>query len=631
MMPVPDFNALRAQTLGQGRDEEAVTVNTRALIDKVLARYSGEWTTLRELLQNAADAGASKIKIQFDTLPSSTVPAPSPQVTDRSGLLKHTVLHHTLRRLLVTNDGAAFNENDWSRLKRIAEGNPDEAKIGAFGVGFYSVFADCEEPFISSGAEAMAFYWKENALFTRRLHLPPEATTKETTFVLDYRNTTSPIPSLLSLCRFLSSSLTFSGLTGIDLYLDQWRILELTKISSPGRPVSIPRGLETKTAEGLMKVATITQDASQLRGKWLNIVSWKPTYGLASNDHPSVKGQPSTQSLRSFFSKFAAKNAAAEKAAADEQALQHALSESLLEERTATVFWKSYGSEIGTSLNSTFHQEITRATKKKPPPMTSISLLVSAISGSAPMSQIDIFQTVLPSTSGRIFIGFPTQQTTGFCAHLSAQGIVPTVERESIDLNARWVRTWNAELLRAAGILSRIAWTSEMNDLKESLADLLRQSKKTSISPIEIESVLPVATHILNQFYFRESTPSDKVGSLMEEAFWTCNKSTAIEMLSTRGVLPSQDVRLSLDELSFVEGIPSLPRALAQLPFVKKLVDYGVIVPLTVPDIKRELGKQALDVEKVSELLRYLITNIRYDKIDLTVARSLLDVTIANN
>jgi hypothetical protein len=38
-----DFNALRARTLGSNNDEEAVTVNTRALIDKVLARYSGEW------------------------------------------------------------------------------------------------------------------------------------------------------------------------------------------------------------------------------------------------------------------------------------------------------------------------------------------------------------------------------------------------------------------------------------------------------------------------------------------------------------------------------------------------------------------------------------------------------------
>lgn len=39
----PDYDALRAQTVSSGQEEEAVTVNTRALIDKVLARYSGEW------------------------------------------------------------------------------------------------------------------------------------------------------------------------------------------------------------------------------------------------------------------------------------------------------------------------------------------------------------------------------------------------------------------------------------------------------------------------------------------------------------------------------------------------------------------------------------------------------------
>lgn len=38
-----DFNALKARTMGAGSDEEAVTVDTRGLISKVLARYSGKW------------------------------------------------------------------------------------------------------------------------------------------------------------------------------------------------------------------------------------------------------------------------------------------------------------------------------------------------------------------------------------------------------------------------------------------------------------------------------------------------------------------------------------------------------------------------------------------------------------
>src|ERR1700761_8876727 len=97
-----DFTKLRAAALRDGADEEAVTVNTRALIDKVLARYSGEWTTLRELIQNAADAQASTVTIRFETTPSATVPLPSTQ--NPSDHIKHVLLHHTLKTLLVTND-----------------------------------------------------------------------------------------------------------------------------------------------------------------------------------------------------------------------------------------------------------------------------------------------------------------------------------------------------------------------------------------------------------------------------------------------------------------------------------------------------------------------------------------------
>ncbi|KAG9807052.1 hypothetical protein KCU63_g22617, partial [Aureobasidium melanogenum] len=170
-----DYARLREQTMGSGLDEEAVTVNTRALIDKVLARYSGEWTTLRELIQNAADAQATKVTIKFETLPSPNVPVPP--ASDPSAQLKHVLTNHTLQRLLVSNNGQSFAETDWQRLKRIAEGNPDETKIGAFGVGFYSVFADCENPFVSSGDQTMAFYWKGNSLFTRRGKLPKEQAT----------------------------------------------------------------------------------------------------------------------------------------------------------------------------------------------------------------------------------------------------------------------------------------------------------------------------------------------------------------------------------------------------------------------------------------------------------------------
>ena len=87
------------------------------------------------------------------------------------------------------NNGIVFRDEDWNRLKKIgsfnffvvvsfpvdfypAEGNPDEEKIGAFGVGaftsyslhflavlasnpgFYSLFSVTEEPFVTSGGES---------------------------------------------------------------------------------------------------------------------------------------------------------------------------------------------------------------------------------------------------------------------------------------------------------------------------------------------------------------------------------------------------------------------------------------------------------------------------------------------
>ena len=96
---------------------------------------------------------------------------------------------------MVSNNGNPFREEDWTRLKRIAEGNPDAEKIGAFGVGFYSVFSICDDPFVSSGNECMAFYWNDkDQLFVRRKTL--DKIEEMTTFMLNMRSPTE-IPTLV--------------------------------------------------------------------------------------------------------------------------------------------------------------------------------------------------------------------------------------------------------------------------------------------------------------------------------------------------------------------------------------------------------------------------------------------------
>lgn len=640
-----DFTKLRAAALKDGDDEEAVTVNTRALIDKVLARYSGEWTTLRELIQNAADAQATTVTIKFETLPSAQVPLAN--ATNKSEVLKHALLHHTLKRLLVTNDGLPFGANDWSRLKRIAEGNPDETKIGAFGVGFYSVFADCEEPFVSSGNEAMAFYWKGNSLFTRRLQLPSGEGNPNTSFVLDYRNNTTPIPNLLSICQFLSTSLTFVALQKIELWLDDWKIISLQKKAAPSVEVPIAKDAETRTKEGLMRVQTLERESLQIDATFMNVVGWKPAsvsaqkpsgydsgYGSSSSDVPS---------LRSFFSRLTASSGhstSKNKTLREEKALQDVVLEDLTAQTADHVFLRVTTAAVKTSVNANFAAELERATKKPPPKTTKIAILTASYDETAASSNqsivaksIDVFASVLPSKKpgGRVFIGFPTHQTTGAGFHLSAPSVIPTVERESIDLNARWVRTWNVEMLRVAGIMSRLAFSNEMSDLSDKIRRSMENATRPGkITKAEIDRFMPEALHILKSFTFGDSTPSSHVSQILEEAFWMAYKKPSIEIYSTSGVLPTTRVRLATEDLSgFVDGIPVVPSDVAKTDFVQKLQEFGLVTEITVGDVKTELEAKALNSDQLVQFISWVARKAVGGSIDEPTLHSLLDVVVA--
>ncbi|RMZ90744.1 hypothetical protein DV736_g2020, partial [Chaetothyriales sp. CBS 134916] len=623
-----DYSALRAQTLGSGTDEEAVTVNTRALIDKVLARYSGEWTVLRELLQNATDAAATSVTVRFETIPSSTAPLPQQQTP--SNLLKHTLQHHSIKRLIVSNNGTPFNESDWSRLKRIAEGNPDETKIGAFGVGFYSTFADCEEPFVSSGQEAMAFFWKNNSLFTRRLKLPTDKASRDTTFVLDYRDTTSSVPPLLPLAQFLANSLTFVGLEKLDLWLDQWNLLSLTKKASPSYDVPIPRDIEPKTSDGFMKVVNVSKEVAQIDGRWMSVIGWSPPKAGAGQRIDRDNGP----SLRKFFSRLAG-SSTDDQDGIDRDTEGQEQASGLTATVSTAIFLNVITASIKTFTGQKFNEELERATKKPPPKTTKLAILTAPYIDNTELSNAEkfgnVFGTVLPTRSGRIFIGFPTHQTTGLGAHISAPSVIPTVERESIDLNARYVRTWNIEMIRAAGIVCRIAWSEEMTSLRDKIG---RQTgARTKIRIEDVSSYLPEAITTTQNFTFRESTPSARTGEILEEAFWKSGKTPSIEVLSSCGVLPTHQVRIAPKDLSFMDRIPFLPDQLMAeaKPFVDKLVDFGLVTEVTVSDIKDALESSALSSKHVSEFLSWITKQATKGQLDRSTINSLLSVAIAND
>ncbi|KAK5656128.1 hypothetical protein OQA88_4888 [Cercophora sp. LCS_1] len=642
-----DYARLKAAAFQSGEDEEAVTVDTRALIDKVLARYSGEWTTLRELIQNAADAQATTVKISWETLPSTQVALPA--TTNQSELLKHAVSHHTLRRLVVENDGQPFTKTDWGRLKRIAEGNPDETKIGAFGVGFYSVFADCEEPLVSSGNEAMAFYWKGNALFTRKLQLAADQASSKTTFFLEYRNTTTPIPNLLSIGQFLATSLTFVALEKIEFWIDGWQILALRKKSSPSNDVPIPRDLETGTREGLMKLVSADRTSTQIDATFMSALGWKPqAAGSAGKSHDpyySNSGTSDLASLRGFFSRFAGLgNETKNKVAKEEKAVQDAIAEDVTVLSTSSIFLRVTTARISTNVSANFAAELERATKKPPPKTTKISILTSSYdetlasetstSGSQAAKVADVFSTVLPSKKpgGRIFIGFPTTQTTGAGMHISAPSVIPTVEREAIDLNARWVRTWNMEMLRVAGIISRLAFSNEMADLHTKLKRMSESSntKGSVVNPADVQKCVPEALHILKTYTFTDSTPSGQVGQIIEEAFWIAHRRPSIEVYSSKGVLSTTKVRKTSEEIGkFVGGIPVILKEMESAPFIQKLINFALIKDITVDDICQELESKALNKDQLHHFISWAARSAVTGEIDPPSKQRLLDVAVA--
>ncbi|KAI1458418.1 hypothetical protein F4805DRAFT_424472 [Annulohypoxylon moriforme] len=634
-----DYGRLRAAALRDGEDEEAVTVDTRALIDKVLARYSGEWTTLRELIQNAADAQATTVKIKWETLPSTQIPLPT--TTDRSEILKHIITNHTLRRLIVQNNGQPFTKTDWGRLKRIAEGNPDETKIGAFGVGFYSVFADCEEPFVSSGQEAMAFYWKGNALFTRKLQLPEDQCSSDTAFVLDYRNTTTTLPNLLSVSQFLATSLTFVALQNIEFWIDDYKILHLQKKTSPSAEVALSRDVETTTKERLMRIQSVERASAQIDASFMSAIGWKPEVPTAAKSEAYGFGTSEIPSLRSFFSRLTANTSTPKpsKTAREEKAAQETISEDITVLSKNSIFLRVTTAAIKTSVSANFSAELERATKKPPPRITKLSILTSSYDetqasesstkSKAVSKATDVFASVLPSKKGgRIFIGFPTTQTTGAGIHISAPSVIPTVEREAIDLNARWVRTWNIEMLRAAGIMTRLAFSNEMAELETKLQRTGIISG-TGITAKEIAKYMPEALHTLNAFTFGDSTPSSHVSQIIEEAFWTSYKNPYVEVYSSRGVLPTNKVRIGSPELAkFVEGIPVIPPELEAIGFIQKLTDFDLLSAITVDDVRLELSGKPLNKEQLINFIQWAGKKALQGELDPPSKDRLLDVAV---
>ena len=643
-----DYSNIRASVEDAGSDSR-VEVNQRALIDKILARYASAGAVYRELLQNSNDAEATHSEVHFTT-----------DVVGGDGK------SGTVTQVMYRNNGMPFRDQDWARLKKIAEGNPDVSKVGAFGVGAYTMFSICEEPLVISGNQALAFVWRGDALWTKtntnivNSEALGPGQRPWTSFVLPSRDP-YPLPSMEEFGSFLCTSLTFTKcLRNIRVFVDghERMFIQKTQIQEP--------------------TAVVPPSSS----------SWFSNDGAVTNTSQGV-----------FYLQDNNKAIKESKYQMD-----------VLCDGEASSIQARYVSAVAkTRITSAMAKRMERVTKKQPPKEVNVEIFLNAggnddhhyddhHSSTKKKPKKTVADRIVESFSpqmgkGRIFIGFRTSQTTGLAAHLAAP-FVPTVEREAIDLQDSTLRIFNSELLEFGGILMRLSLEHAMSlvevewkenaaarekldreymaqqknvaftaaaaanaqDADETESLQLADSEETSSSLFgfakfmakglkkqivsvvkSVDQMLDDGSEFLNpkdprplcaeerhaillmqSFCPEQSTPDALVGMNLAQGFSRCMPNTAPPVLAKSGVIRGDEARLPNQGMeSFVES-----KVIRKVVYMNCQEYHDVIArsqKLQLADVAKAVADEVLDQ---SRLVFFLNWWARYSQIDQYTTRN---------
>ncbi|KAF8581823.1 hypothetical protein K439DRAFT_1513339 [Ramaria rubella] len=626
------MSAIDRHTLWSSGHDESVEVNQRALIDKVLARYSGEFTVFRELLQNSDDAASKAVEIRFETKTFlNRTEGRDSEEAFGSLDLKQPVHQWTFR-----NNGLIFREEDWSRLKKIAEGNPDEEKIGAFGVGFYSLFSVTEEPFVKSGNQWMGFYWKDkkDQLFARRGTLPEsdhaDPFRQWTTFEMGLREAAS-MPSAFDFIRFLTSSITFMAhLEDVTVWFDGTRFAKLTKDKGVPKELPVPGGLRRRSDGGVMTMKTVKTTSLNISAEVLRLVytggSEKKLPPRPLSEHRLSKAPTNTGFFSSLLSSLSGSVGSTPIIARTPPPPSPPAAVILdpMAPIMSHVVLSVFGGEVDVTLSTKMTSELHRSTKKNPPKKLRLELIYTGKDEyeASKKDEEGLFETTgslfqglradLDGTgSARVFIGHATGQTTGLGGHISGR-FIPTVERESIDLVDRNVAIWNKELLYVCGLLARVAYELELANVRNLWTGASETPVGAATGPqSELREWLQNrCLHALRFFAFHPSTPSAVVSNLIEAAFFASSLDGSFPIISTAGVLDARNVR-AFDPVyaGFLKELPVLPLEVATN--AKLMTDTlrarGMIKEVTFTDVLTELRSRPLSETEMVECLKWRI------------------------
>ncbi|KAF8558574.1 hypothetical protein OG21DRAFT_1075395 [Imleria badia] len=490
---------------------QEVEVDQRALVN-ILSRYPGEFDVLRELIQNADDAEAPCVEVHFESCEAEQC---------RSASERNDISKLNIRKWTIKNKGI-FKEKDWERLGKIAHGNDNCEKVGAFGVGFYSVLSKSDRPIVKSNGQSLQFSRGTDGRLRKRFvdRSPDSSTSPDTSASLDSWTSPDlwtsvelelqdpePLPGFADLTRFLVSSVAFlMNVHTISIYLDGNRqpLLHIQKeiICKEPIPIPIPQHLMPTTASETLTVESIQRTVQKITIDAAELAFTSSSTSSSSHDHSD-----------------------------------DILVECSLRSRRDSVVPASLSSEVTLQENAIMHDLYTATTCVNLHPDSEMSRGVKSSMKSLPSSfkckalyfntdQYDSLasvknlssnkakhlarllfgsQGIVPENdSGRLFIGQTTNQTTGIGLHISAH-FLPTMERGSIDLANGQVAAWNNEVLWVGGFLARIIYEEEMR-VAESMGELATQRGLRTMA----------------RFAFGSTVPHSGVSQILQDAFFFC-------------------------------------------------------------------------------------------------------------
>lgn len=547
-----------------------VNVNDRALVDKVLARYPKEFTVFRELIQNADDAQAKSVEIEFQTKEYL--------VTDEGTAHVNDLKMIQLARWVLRNDGDPFTGKDWERITNIADGNPDERKIGAFGVGFFSVFSVTDCPVIISGdTRARMFYENNELLVESGLY----ATTRDwTTFEMDLKPEADlTIPKPFDLSRFISTAVTFLvNVNNITVLFNGSVLSKITKSRGEPTKIELPQGLKPTSPSKVFEVTSVKAIAQQVT---VNISG--QAYCIGSNSHSfRKKGKQHVDPVTkpSFFGKKSSESNG-----------YHINPETSA--KNFSLSYMVYSADVSTCPPPRMAGGIEVATKKKPPKTFLFEAAHFTLSEYESVrrdhDRTQCLNSVFMGPQGllserddeheaKLFVGQSTTETTGIAVHLSSR-FIPTVERGSIDLANGQVRKWNEELLYVGGFMARLIYERSMSVVRNEWSSQPDQARKEGL-------------FLMKSFTFR-SSPDSNVAGLLQKAFFECTPNLPFPIVSNLGVRDSKDVRKPnetfasfMKQRPVLDLVPETEGMIATLPKWYKVSDY------TFRDIVDELNQR---------------------------------------